>query len=493
MSEKSTSRRVASNPLQTELILGLVGAVGTDFDLAERILRDRLARFRYDTTCLRLSSLLKVLKLKTKLVDSPESARVKSHMKAGTEVRKLAGAGGALAAYAISVLHRGRPVSNGESGPFLRHASVLRSLKHPDEVSLLRQVYGPGFFLIGLYSTETERLRCLSQDKNMSKAKARALIRKDEAEDDLLGQRTRDTFELADVFVRLDPGQPEQTKTQIWRFLDLVFGSPVVSPNPDEQGMYFACAASLRSASLARQVGAALVSSRGELLGVGCNDVPCSGGGLYWPGDRDCRDHCLGKDSNDLQRQVIVEQVLSALKTSKKKRAAASEKLARTKIAEITEWGRAVHGEMEALLSCLRVGSSPVGGTLYATTFPCHNCARHIIAAGVTRVVYVEPYPKSHARELHADAMALEEADSKGKVLLEPFIGLGPRHYVDFFSMGWSTGYRLKRKHDGRPIEWRRGTAQPRVPLIALSYVDREMVAISKLTRLRERRYERKD
>ena len=58
-----------------------------------------------------------------------------------------------------------------------------------------------------------------------------------------------------------------------------------------------------------------------------------------------------------------------------------------------------VHAEMEALLSCARSGVSPVGGTLYSTTFPCHNCAKHIVAAGLRRVVYVEPYPKSRAVE----------------------------------------------------------------------------------------------
>ncbi|MDN3612645.1 hypothetical protein QWZ16_23945 [Vibrio ostreicida] len=26
--------------------------------------------------------------------------------------------------------------------------------------------------------------------------------------------------------------------------------------------------------------------------------------------------------------------------------------------------------------------------------FPCHNCAKHIVASGIKRVVYVEPYPK---------------------------------------------------------------------------------------------------
>ena len=78
-----------------------------------------------------------------------------------------------------------------------------------------------------------------------------------------------------------------------------------------------------------------------------------------------------------------------------------------TGILDITEYGRAVHAEMEALLSCGRSGVSTRQCTLYTTTFPCHNCAKHIVASGISRVVFVEPYPKSLANDLHSDAIFL--------------------------------------------------------------------------------------
>ena len=64
-------------------------------------------------------------------------------------------------------------------------------------------------------------------------------------------------------------------------------------------------------------------------------------------------------------------------------------------IDEVTEYGRIVHAELGALAAAARSGLSVVDGTLYCTTFPCHNCAKHIVASGIVRVVYVEPYPKS--------------------------------------------------------------------------------------------------
>lgn len=59
------------------------------------------------------------------------------------------------------------------------------------------------------------------------------------------GQQTRRTFELADVFMSAGSYDPE-----IKRFLDLLFGSPTVSPSPMEHAMFLAYAASLLSGDL---------------------------------------------------------------------------------------------------------------------------------------------------------------------------------------------------------------------------------------------------
>ena len=36
---------------------------------------------------------------------------------------------------------------------------------------------------------------------------------------------------------------------------------------------------------------------------------------------------------------------------------------------------------------------------MYMTTFPCHNCAKHIIASGIINVYYIEPYAESEILE----------------------------------------------------------------------------------------------
>jgi len=163
-----------------------------------------------------------------------------------------------------------------------------------------------------------------------------------------------------------------------------------------------------------RQVGAAITSVEGDILSVGCNEVPKAGGGQYWEGDPgDERDHEKGNDSNDARKNAILDEIMNTLPGKLPQREEIRTAITKTSLFAITEFGRAVHAEMEAILACGRKGISTIGRTLYTTTFPCHNCARHIIGAGIAKVVYIEPYPKSKAKELHEDAIAgFDGADS---------------------------------------------------------------------------------
>lgn len=481
---------------RTELVLALTSAVGTDLKPVEEALTNYLRTdYGYRVVSIRISDMLGdgSLKLSTKIDRTTEFMRYESLMDAGTEARKLFGTD-ALARLSISKIEAGR------EGDGLGTVYLVHQLKHHDEVSLLRQVYGPGFFLIGVFASAEAREARLSKDLRMevgdgdrvAGTQARELMRKDldEAGKEH-GQKSSKAFQRADVFVQAD-----RSRDELWRFVDLVFGDPFTTPRRDEYAMFMAHAASLRSAELGRQVGAAIFSRTHELIGVGANEVPAPGGGLYWPqedmpeGTVDGRDFArLGYDSNHRRRSVLVEAVANdaGLGAGDSRRSAIDRRLS-----SITEYGRAVHAEMEALLSCARIGVSVRGGTLYTTTFPCHNCARHLIASGVRRIVFIEPYPKSLASDLHEDEILLAapgdrergEHRQDPRIFLEPFVGVGPRRFPDLFSTSVSSGHEIERKQaDGaraagaKDEAWKR-TAVPRVPLPPTSYGEREAEAV---------------
>lgn len=458
-----------------ELVIGLVAAVGTDLEFAERTITDHLHSFNYDVELLRLSALAEIeaKRLRVKIKDKPEFERIRTHMNAGDKVRERYGDDW-LVIKAILDINGRRDTPLAPRG---KRAYILRSLKHPKEVETLRRVYGPGFFLISLFSTEKERFEYLTRTKRCSKKDAQALMQRDlEEEDNTHGQRTRDTFALGDVFIYRSSEHAEQ---KLRDFLNLAFGHPFITPEPDEYAMFLAFAASLRSAQLGRQVGAIVVSANRDVVGTGCNDVPRGGGGLYWPGPDDKRDHIQEFDSNDRRRDEIVDDVFERLKRAKLLEKGSDgtrfkEALNLSILHEITEYGRPVHAEMEALLSCARNGVSPLGGTLYTTTFPCHNCAKHIVAAGIKRVVYIEPYPKSKATDLHSDAIVIEGSAMDNRVVFAPFIGVGPRRFIELFSLEPGPGRKIVRKKNSAIAKWDSAKAQLRAPMQLANYMDLE-------------------
>ena len=474
-----------------ELFFGVVGPTGVDLDGFELLFGRLIHQYGYSVRVLKLSALAKKLttdKLGVSIDETSKFRRIKTLMDAGTAIRNATGQGDALAQHAIAEIHLARPSDlklPDKPAPIQRQAYLLRSLKHPAEVETLRRVYGSGFFLIALHSSEEKRREHLVKVEGMSRDEAQVLIDRDQDEGDKLGQQTRKTFALADVFLHASDTDG------LLRFLDLIFGHPFETPSPDEMGMGYAYTASLRSAQFGRQVGAVIVSPTSELLAAGTNEVPKAGGGLYWPGEGDCRDHIKGLDSNDAEISAIIDDVVQKLTDSNSLGdvEATKKALKNSRISDLTEYGRVVHAEMAALLSCVSRGIAVRGATLFTTTFPCHNCAKHIVAAGIIRVVYVDPYPKSKALALHDDSIALDpekkDRKSKRKVKFMPFLGIAPRRHFDLFSMNLGVGVRIQRDVGGKAIDFER-RQRPRIRLSPMSYIEREKIAIADINRVAE-------
>jgi len=481
-----------------EIVIGLVAPVGTDLGGVERKLKERLKLFHYRHEKIKLSQLLPPFALKTEERADTPAGHMHRKMDQGNALREKSHEADALAIAAIGEIRKRREDANI---PQKRSAFVLNQLKHPKEVQTLREVYGPGFFLIGVTASIERRQQYLEQNKEIPSPDAIKLIERDSEEGgNSHGQRTRKTFHLADAFLSLDNDNIEHA---LWRMLDLLFGNTSHTPTSDEHAMFLAFATSLRSADLSRQVGAVVATGTGEILATGANDVPMFPGGQYWPDDdpfldnnkkADRRDYVLGHDSNAEKRNEILLNVVRALKAVEKDASdeealeTAHDLLRGTGILDLTEFGRAVHAEMAALMSCARVGTSCRGALLFSTTFPCHNCTKHIVAAGITEVVYVEPYPKSKALDLHSDAIYVPDLksdsdDAKNKVLFRPFEGVGPRRFIDLFSLSLGDGPKAVRKDraTGEARNFDRGLANPRVLMQPTTYFERETHALARL------------
>lgn len=465
----------------SELVLGIIHTVGTNSAEVIHCIVDSLKMFHYESDIIKVSKDI----LSQFVAPVPEFfseyKRISFFMDKGNEIRKNTEDDAILMKGVCAYIYNKYRMEN-EDAPQLRRAYIIDSIKHPDEVEFLRRTYGDGFHLIGISSDYERRKVYLTERKDLTEDEAESILNRDDHEKESNGQHTRDAYQKADYFINAGDSLDEM-RENVFRLLDLLFGKPFISPTFEEYAMFRAYVASLRSADLSRQIGVVVVRDQ-EILAEGVNDCPKAFGGLYWPVRKKARyidepygrDYTLGYDTNKIEQQKLIHNILKEFGLD-----ATDDnftRLEKSGIGSLTEFGRVVHGEMEALLMCGRNGISTKGCAMYMTTFPCHNCAKHIIAAGINKVVYIEPYPKSKALEFYKNEISQRVEDKNEKVIFTPFEGVGPHRFTDLFSMQSIRWYDRKRKDkSGHIVEWKRGTANLRNPMALLNYIEMEKSA----------------
>ncbi|HEY1630406.1 MAG TPA: anti-phage dCTP deaminase [Rhizomicrobium sp.] len=515
-----------NEPESLELVFGLVAPIGVDLDLVSAVLTDTLAEVSYITEAdtFRLTKLMTQVAVPKPLAAVAYIESVKERIVYANQVRGHIGDDG-LALLAIAAIRRYRGLHSqtvtqqgqrdlfgfeaapAEEIPLPNQAYVIRQLKRPEEVETLRRVYGKRFVLLSAYSplearklyiSEKERKSCggLVEDVEIN-ARVDALVAMDAIEsNNTHGQALRDAFPHGDVFI--DASTRKSCEDSLRRFIRLFFGDNGITPSRDEYAMYLAKSVALRSGDLSRQVGAAIFSTSGEVVTLGCNEVPKSGGGTYWPdSEPDGRDYAIGYDPNERYTEELLVDLIDRLKihgdlaarfpdsatpvdiTKELLKDISPDGVGKARILDIIEFGRIIHAEMSAISDAARKGLAVQDGTLFCTTFPCHLCAKHIVAAGIKRVVFLEPYPKSYAWKLHRDSIEVDQRDHPTKVSFEAFIGVSPARYRDLFE-------KKKRKLDSIVQKWNRGQPQPLIDIYYPAYFQAEVHFIAKLKKMLE-------
>lgn len=488
-----------------ELVIGLVAPIGVDLAMVSTELSRAFETVAYRTRVLRLLDLVPGPRVAQSAHLTIEH-RYQARMDIGNDFRRALERDDALALLAVAGIRAERKDDSGGDGerPIERCAYILHSLKTTQEVARLREIYGTSCYIVAAYASREHRSEWLAKRIDGShhssgwerhRAAAEALILRDEHERIKHGQNVRDTFPLADIF--LDATNPERLKKQALRFVALLFGHPFQTPTRDEHGMFQAFGAALRSSSAGRQVGAAIATRDGDVIALGTNEVAKAFGGQYWDEDEpDHRDHRRPADPSAAMTRGMLADMLGRLR---KKGWLVEDKTASgfagmleraedellspmsvenddpsslaesARIKHIIEFIRAVHAEMAALMTAARRGVSVDGSTLYSTSFPCHECARHIVAAGIRRVVFIEPYPKSRVSDLYDDSICVDGSDN-AKVTFQAFIGIAPRLYMSVFSMP------ERKAQDGGWLDWDtvRRTRQPRHAEPSDAYIGKE-------------------
>ena len=286
---------------------------------------------------------------------------------------------------------------------------VIDGLRNVHAVEAFRQEFH-NFFLVAICSESDKRWQRISEKYENNFDQFRRDDLRDKGEDFPWGQSVQKSVGAADyvfsnaeqfmihVHEETKPDTSKVTiafKDQVKKFLPLMQGTAQgLAPNPHELQIAAAFAHSDASSCLKRHVGAVItvtVKGRELPIAVGYNEnpagTPCciDGGG--------CKKDMHMKSWFDAQEHLCCPRCGERTdKPTLDSRCECGDYL--------KDWlwphrgmelCSAIHAEERAVRS---LGArSAEEGTLYVTTFPCFQCARMVLDAGITRVVYLEAYP----------------------------------------------------------------------------------------------------
>ncbi|REL39136.1 hypothetical protein DYD21_04045 [Rhodohalobacter sp. SW132] len=443
--EQGSLQQKIKNTYTDELIICLCGPIGVDLHNTASEFKEILdSKFSYETEIIKLSEYIKKHKSVAKFDPSSESKGKYYHriIDAGNELRKEHGAS-ILAELAINKIAQVREKSKDHPDDdfhSLRKCFIIDSIKNIEELELFNLVYGNIVYFVGVLSDIETRTNNLLQER-LEQPEIFELIDRDSGEEFDHGQKVSKCLTESDIFIRLNITNRQILQDKISRFCSLIFETSIVTPTANEKAMYLAYAAAGNSACLSRQVGASVMSSQGDVLSVGWNDVPKYGGGVYYSEDKVNDSRCMhiegGKCFNDEEKAIISDKLLGDLVDggviSEFNKTKALQIIKKSKIKSLIEFSRAVHAEMHAIIKgAQKSGDKMINGKLFCTTYPCHNCARHIVLAGIKEVYFIEPYRKSLATKLHFDSI-IEKDDGSDKVKFLHYDGISPKKYLHFF------------------------------------------------------------
>ncbi|WP_159076443.1 anti-phage dCTP deaminase [Flagellimonas amoyensis] len=450
-SKKNTSERVKDTHTE-ELIIGICAQIGAKKNEVIDKLKAYLKEFDYKVEVIKLSKTISdnIFETENQPYKTAKFCEYNQKIKTGNDLREKHG-NDYLANVAITKIAKQKKDEFGvktqkdfSNIKSQRICYIIDSIKHTDELLTFRNVYREIFYLIGIFTPKDERINFLAGTE-LSQKEAEELVEIDEYQEDLSGQQVRKVFIDSDFFVRVNGNENDKLERNIEKYINLIFEYGMETPTIEERAMYEAKSASVNSSCLSRQVGASIVSSNGELISIGWNDVPKAGGNLYSGEDKvDHRCFNSKKCFNDEEKSKLRKLILNKFKEGVKDKIengglfskeikeklidGLEEKinfeinkntsnllesiLESSSIKNLIEFSRSVHAEMHAIINAGHLDGNKIkGGILFCTTYPCHNCARHIVASGINKVYYIEPYIKSKAPLLHEDSITEKEGE----------------------------------------------------------------------------------
>ncbi|EPM2905890.1 TPA: hypothetical protein ACPWRH_000328 [Pseudomonas aeruginosa] len=288
---------------------------------------------------------------------------------------------------------------------------VIDAIRNPYEAIFFKERYA-GFYLMSINTENENRLAHLRSTHKFSESQIKELDEKEyprklSGYSKFISQNIQKCIEISDIHIhnpRKEQFNNVELKCQLAWYVSLVQHPGLVMPTSLENCMQIAYTVKQSSGCISRQVGAVVTDEEFSVKSVGWNNtpqgqVPC----LL----RNSEDLLLGQDTsayseyerNDIKFREVLHEKFDGLRKSTLLEGRNLSFCFKDMQNEIDGeknqvHTRSLHAEENAFLQISKHGGMRLrNGVLFTTASPCELCSKKAYQLGISKIVYIDPYP----------------------------------------------------------------------------------------------------
>ncbi|MCM2130053.1 deoxycytidylate deaminase [Larsenimonas rhizosphaerae] len=287
---------------------------------------------------------------------------------------------------------------------------VIDAIRNPFEARFFKDRYS-AFYLVSVNAPNSDREKYLGNVRKFTGEQIKEMDKIESGSGDkneFVGQNVKKCIEISDIHLfnpRNEIGNNNILKSQLAWYLSLMMHPGLVSPSSMERIMQIAYTAKTNSGCISRQVGAVVTDKNKSVKAVGWNDVPH---GQVPCALRSTEKAINGFDKieyseferNNKEFRDVVKVIDDKYKNKKELMKGRNPSYCFKDIKNVLDGKgnqvhtRSLHAEENAFLQISKYGGAGVeGGFLYTTASPCELCAKKAYQLGVSKIVFIDPYP----------------------------------------------------------------------------------------------------
>ena len=289
---------------------------------------------------------------------------------------------------------------------------VIDAIRNPYEAIFFQQRYS-SFYLISINTPNKERINHLKESHKFSDEQIKNLDTKEypkklTGNDIYISQNIQKCIEISDIHLN-NPSRSrhnlDELSSQLNWYISLIFHPGLVSPTQMERCMQIAYSAKLSSGCISRQVGAVVTDQNYSIKSVGWNSVPegqtpCNLRTVkdiinntfektvyskYEIEDKNFKDLISESFSKSINHKNLLGRPISYCFKDIQNKLEGEKNQVHT---------RSLHAEENAFLQMAKYGGPAIeNGILFSTASPCELCSKKAYQLGMTKAIYVDPYP----------------------------------------------------------------------------------------------------